>query len=121
MERLYSRCFASECARPTRGRCAHETLAAVVTRADAEASRIGWADSGVHRNLWFPVQPDPISGMPCRHQAVRVRKAEPMDRYGDVSVDTSKARGLPHCRPTLAELTQESGGGVAGFGQDQRG
>ena len=34
-------------------------------------------DAGVHQNLTFPVQPDPISGMHCWHQAVRVRRAEP--------------------------------------------
>jgi anaerobic selenocysteine-containing dehydrogenase len=60
--------------------------------ADADTSRIWWTDAGVHQNLAFPVQPDPVSGMHCWHQAVRVRKAEPGDRYGDVSVDTAKAR-----------------------------
>jgi anaerobic selenocysteine-containing dehydrogenase len=61
---------------------------------DADTSRIWWTDAGVHQNLTFPVQPDPISGMHCWHQAVRVRKAEPKDRYGDVSVDTQKARAV---------------------------
>jgi hypothetical protein len=59
---------------------------------DADTQRLWWTDAGVHQNLTFPVQPDPISGMHCWHQAVRVRKAEPGDRYGDVSVDTGKAR-----------------------------
>jgi hypothetical protein len=45
----------------------------------------------VHQNLTFPVHPDPISGMHCWHQAVRVRKAGPTDRYGDIAVDTEKA------------------------------
>jgi hypothetical protein len=53
--------------------------------------RVWWTDAGVHQNLTFPVQPDPISGMHCWHQAVRVRKAEPGDRYGDIAVDTKKA------------------------------
>jgi hypothetical protein len=30
--------------------------------------------------------------MHCWHQAVRVTRAEPGDRYGDVSVDTAKSR-----------------------------
>jgi hypothetical protein len=60
--------------------------------ADADTSRIWWTDAGVHQNLTFPVQPDPVSGMHCWHQAVRVKRAEPADRYGDVSVDTMKAR-----------------------------
>ena len=46
----------------------------------------------MHQNLTFPVHPDPISGMHCWHQAVRVRRAEPGDGYGDVSVDTAKSR-----------------------------
>jgi hypothetical protein len=58
---------------------------------DPDTSRIWWTDSGVHQNLTFPVQPDPISGMHCWHQAVRVRKAESGERYGDVHVDTAKA------------------------------
>ena len=60
--------------------------------ADADSSRIWWSDAGVHQNLTFPVQPDPISGMHCWHQAVRVTRAPPEDRLGDVSVDTAKSR-----------------------------
>ena len=52
--------------------------------ADPDTSRIWWTDAGVHQNLTFPVQPDPISGMHCWHQAVRVKKAGPGDRYGDI-------------------------------------
>ncbi len=59
---------------------------------DADTQRIWWTDAGVHQNLSFPVQPDPISGMHCWHQAVRVRNAEPDDRYGDISVDAAKSR-----------------------------
>ena len=40
-------------------------------------SRIWWTDAGVHQNLTFPVHPDPISGMHCWHQAVRVRPRGP--------------------------------------------
>ncbi|HEY3053855.1 MAG TPA: molybdopterin dinucleotide binding domain-containing protein, partial [Thermoanaerobaculia bacterium] len=59
---------------------------------DGDTERIWWTDAGVHQNLTFAVQPDPISGMHCWHQAVRVRKAEPDDRYGDISVDVAKSR-----------------------------
>jgi len=59
---------------------------------DPDTSRIWWTDAGVHQNLTFPVQPDPVSGMHCWHQAVRVRRATPQENYGDVFVDTSKAR-----------------------------
>jgi anaerobic selenocysteine-containing dehydrogenase len=59
---------------------------------DADSLRIWWSDVGVHQNLTFPVHPDPISGMHCWHQAVRVRKAESADSYGDIHVDTEKSR-----------------------------
>jgi anaerobic selenocysteine-containing dehydrogenase len=58
---------------------------------DADTLRIWWTDVGVHQNLTFPVHPDPVSGMHCWHQAVRVRRAEVGDRYGDISVDTHKS------------------------------
>ena len=58
---------------------------------DADTLRIWWNDVGVHQNLTFPVHPDPISGMHCWHQAVRVRKAESADKYGDIHVDTEKS------------------------------
>lgn len=59
---------------------------------DPDTLRIWWSDVGVHQNLTFPVQPDPISGQHCWHQAVRVRKAEPGDAYGTIVVDTARAR-----------------------------
>jgi anaerobic selenocysteine-containing dehydrogenase len=59
---------------------------------DPDTKRIWWTDSGVHQNLTFPVHPDPVSGMHCWHQAVRIEKARPEDRYGDVSVDIEKSR-----------------------------
>ena len=59
---------------------------------DEDTQRIWWTDAGVHQNLTFAVQPDPISGMHCWHQAVRIRKAEADDKYGDISVDVEKSR-----------------------------
>jgi anaerobic selenocysteine-containing dehydrogenase len=59
---------------------------------DPDTTRIWWADVGVHQNLTFPVHPDPVSGMHCWHQAVRVRKADASDRAGDIHVDTAKSR-----------------------------
>ncbi len=59
--------------------------------ADPDTRRIWWSDTGVHQNLTFPVHPDPISGMHCWHQAVRVRPAEPGDSHGDIAVDTAKS------------------------------
>ncbi|HEX8920111.1 MAG TPA: molybdopterin dinucleotide binding domain-containing protein, partial [Pyrinomonadaceae bacterium] len=59
--------------------------------ADPDTLRIWWTDVGVHQNLTFPVHPDPVSGQHCWHQAVRVKKAEATDRYGDISVDVNLA------------------------------
>jgi len=59
---------------------------------DPDTKRIWWSDTGVHQNLTFPVHPDPISGMHCWHQAVRVTPARPDDKAGDIAVDTAKAR-----------------------------
>jgi anaerobic selenocysteine-containing dehydrogenase len=59
---------------------------------DPDTLRIWWSDVGVHQNMTFPVHPDPISGMHCWHQAVRVKRAQPGDNTGDVFVDTAKSR-----------------------------
>jgi hypothetical protein len=61
---------------------------------DADTGRIWWRDTGVHQNLTFPVQPDPVSGMHCWHQRVRVEPAHPDDCYGDVVVDTRRSHQL---------------------------
>ncbi len=61
---------------------------------DPDTGRIWWRDTGVHQNLTFPVQPDPISGMHCWLQKVRVEAAHDGDNYGDVMVDTEKSHRL---------------------------
>jgi anaerobic selenocysteine-containing dehydrogenase len=61
---------------------------------DADTARLWWTDVGVHQNITFPVHPDPVSGMHCWHQAVRVTKAEPADAHGDIEVDTAKAHAV---------------------------
>ena len=58
---------------------------------DPDSARVWWGDVGVHQNVTFPVQPDPVSGMHCWHQRVRLEKAGPDDRYGDIMVDTARA------------------------------
>jgi len=58
---------------------------------DPDSQRIWWSEVGVHQNLTFPVQPDPVSGMHCWHQRVFLEKAGPDDRYGDIEVDTDRA------------------------------
>jgi anaerobic selenocysteine-containing dehydrogenase len=59
--------------------------------ADPDSERIWWEDAGVHQNLTFPVQPDPLSGQHCWHQRVTVSRPGPDDRYGDVVVDTNRS------------------------------
>jgi anaerobic selenocysteine-containing dehydrogenase len=59
--------------------------------ADPDSARIFWREGGVHQNLTFAVHPDPITGMQCWHQRVRVARAGPDDAYGDIFVDTNKA------------------------------
>ena len=59
---------------------------------DPDTQRIWWTDAGVHQNLAFGVHPDPVSGMHCWHQAVRVARAQTGDAYGDVVVDRAAAR-----------------------------
>ncbi|MGZ8745430.1 MAG: molybdopterin dinucleotide binding domain-containing protein, partial [Nocardioides sp.] len=61
---------------------------------DPDSERIYWDDPGVHQTLAFPVQPDPVSGMHCWHQKVRIEKARPGDQYGDVEVDVNKSRDV---------------------------
>jgi anaerobic selenocysteine-containing dehydrogenase len=61
---------------------------------DPDSSRIWWSDVGVHQNLTFPVQPDPVSGMHCWHQRVTLEKAGPQDKYGDIFVDTDKSHAI---------------------------
>ncbi len=64
------------------------------TSGDADSGRVWWTEVGVHQNLTFPVQPDPVSGMHCWHQRVTVVKAGPTDSYGDISVDTNASHRL---------------------------
>ncbi|MDH3592192.1 MAG: formate dehydrogenase, partial [Planctomycetota bacterium] len=51
-----------------------------------------WRESGVHQNITFPVQTDPVSGMHCWHQKVSVKRGSPDDRFGDIAVDRGRAR-----------------------------
>ena len=61
---------------------------------DPDTERIFWRETGVNQNLTFPVQPDPVSGMHCWHQKVRVEAGQSDDRYGDVFVDLAKSRAV---------------------------
>jgi len=61
------------------------------TSSDPDTQRIWWSEVGVHQNMAMPVHPDPISGMHCWHQKVRLEKARAGDQYGDIFVDTDKA------------------------------
>jgi anaerobic selenocysteine-containing dehydrogenase len=76
---------------------------------DPDTKRVWWSDAGVHQDVTFPVHPDPVSGMHCWHQMVRVEKAAPEDRYGDIFVDTNLShavyrRWLELARPNRGPL-----------------
>jgi anaerobic selenocysteine-containing dehydrogenase len=58
---------------------------------DPDSKRVFWSDGGVHQNITHAVHPDPISGMHCWHQRVRIEKPGPNDNYGDIFVDTKVA------------------------------
>ena len=75
----------------TRGDFARGHGARPFQSSDPDTGRIWWSEVGVHQNLTFPVQPDPVSGMHCWHQRVRLSKAGPDDAYGDIVVDTEEA------------------------------
>ena len=64
--------------------------------ADPNSQRVWWSHAGVHQNLTFPVQPDPISGMHCWLQHVTVSPTQSDDRYGDIAVDTGRSMELFH-------------------------
>lgn len=71
---------------------------------DPDTQRIFWEAGGVHQNAAAPIHPDPISGANCWLQKVRIEKAKPEDRYGDVVADTNKAYEVylqwkAQCRP----------------------
>ena len=61
---------------------------------DPDSQRVWWHDTGVHQNMTFPVQPDPISGAHAWHQRVRLEKAREGDREGDISVDTDRSHQI---------------------------
>jgi hypothetical protein len=61
---------------------------------DPDTHRVWWSDAGVHQDITFPVHPDPVSGMHCWHQLVRVQRASKDDRYGDIFVDTNLSQAV---------------------------
>lgn len=58
---------------------------------DNDSKRIFWSDGGVHQNITHAVHPDPISGMHCWHQRVRIEVPKAGEEYGDIFVDTDKS------------------------------
>ena len=76
---------------------------------DPDSKRGWWKEAGVHQNLTFPPQSDPVSGMNCWHHVVKLTKAGPGDQYGDVVVDLGKSREmhqkwLAKARPPTGDL-----------------
>jgi anaerobic selenocysteine-containing dehydrogenase len=77
---------------------------------DPDSSRINWEDPGVHQNLAFAVHPDPLSGMHCWLQKIRLERAHAGDRYGDVYVDTQRSLEIYREWLGLTRATQGPGG-----------
>ena len=77
---------------------------------DPETKRVWWSDAGVHQDITFPVHPDPVSGMHCWHQMVRVERAASDDRYGDIFVDTNLSFGVYQRWKALARPAPGPGG-----------
>ncbi len=77
---------------------------------DPDSQRIFWREGGVHQNLTFSVHPDPITGMQCWHQKVRIQRAGLNDAYGDIFVDTNKAHEVYKQWLTLARPRQRADG-----------
>ena len=48
----------------------------------------------MHQNITHAVHPDPISGMHCWHQRIRVEHPGPDERYGDIVVDTNRSMAV---------------------------
>jgi hypothetical protein len=61
---------------------------------DPDSARIWWTDAGVNPNLASAPHPDPVSGMHCGYQKVRLERASAEDRHGDIYVDTGKAMAV---------------------------
>jgi anaerobic selenocysteine-containing dehydrogenase len=77
---------------------------------DPDTKRVWWSDAGVHQNITFPVHPDPITGMHCWHQMVRVERASAEDRYGDIFVDTNLSFAVYQRWKALARPAPGPGG-----------
>ncbi len=58
---------------------------------DADSSKIAWNDGGVHQNITHAAHPDPISGMHCWHQRIKVSKPTSGEHYGDIEVNTQRS------------------------------
>ncbi|MGB0092227.1 MAG: hypothetical protein WBP81_06800 [Solirubrobacteraceae bacterium] len=76
---------------------------------DPSSARVWWSDAGVHQNITFRVHPDPISGMHCWHQKVRVRPALPDDRTPTFASTAAAPMEVAHgwespTRPATGEL-----------------
>lgn len=58
---------------------------------DADLNNVWWEDKGVHPNALIPIVVDPIGGSQGWYDTVvRVTKAGPGDKYGDVQADMQK-------------------------------
>ena len=66
---------------------------------DPSSQRVWWNDAGVHQNITFPVHRDPISGVHCWQQMVRLSSAHTEDRYIDTDKRARRLPEVPRPRP----------------------
>ncbi len=96
---------------------------------DPDLNNVWWDDKGVHPNTIIPVVADPIGGSQGWFDTVvKVTKAGPNDKYGDVAGRLGEARGglqgdpalRLHRRPAPQDAPGDGGLGRAGKRQGQR-
>ena len=77
---------------------------------DPDSERIWWEDAGVHQNLTFPVQPDPVSGQHCWHQKV-TRDARPGPTTATATSSSTPTKSFEVYREWLAKARPAPGPG----------
>lgn len=77
------------------------------------SQQVWWRETGVNINAALPNRPDPISGSQCWATKVRVEKARPEDKYGDISLNVEAAEKVyKHYRDLAYSLIQIGSGKV---------
>jgi anaerobic selenocysteine-containing dehydrogenase len=77
------------------------------------SEQVWWRETGVNVNAAIPIRPDPISGSQLWACKVRVEKAHPGDKYGDIYLNVEAAEKVwKHYRDMAYNLIQVGAGKV---------